>query len=222
MHAAWNENLFCVLPPAEYCCAGPGKCRIPVPRPPDFESLPWLEPAVRRAANRGVATNNIVKAAANAIPMDINNQFAAPEAFGVEPANVCTAPNMTRVAAPFGSPRTDDQAKILIIRSYKWPPAAGCNRSDGTPYPSPCGKPVCSFVSACSGNTISSGLVLYAAHCVDPADFLAGVFQALRDPAVGYPPNADPCKIVAMPHTLNTIWVSVALQASRENWSRPA
>ncbi|KAF6254689.1 hypothetical protein COO60DRAFT_1539251, partial [Scenedesmus sp. NREL 46B-D3] len=77
-------------------------------------------------------------------------------------------------------------------------------RPDGTPYPSPCGAPVCSGIGACSGNTISSGLVLMAAHCVAPADFLPGVLQALRANS-GYPANMDPCNIAAMPYTINDI-----------------
>ncbi|KAF6254687.1 hypothetical protein COO60DRAFT_1462569 [Scenedesmus sp. NREL 46B-D3] len=54
------------------------------------------------------------------------------------------------------------------------------------------------------GNTISSGLVLMAAHCVAPADFLPNVLAALRENS-GYPPNADPCNIAAMPYTINDI-----------------
>jgi hypothetical protein len=206
-----SQVCFVLCAAGEYCCAGPGRCRIPVPRPPAFEQLP----AVRC---RSARQSDIVKPAANPIFIDINNQVPSPE--GVTPSNVCPDPTMTRHAVPFGSARADGQAKMLMTRTYTWPPAGGCNRPDGTPSPSPCGAPgACTFTSSCSGNTISSGLVLFAAHCIAPADANAGFLEALRAPAIGYPQNADPCNIAALPYTLNSVWVRAALQPSR--WCQP-
>jgi hypothetical protein len=105
-----EKYVFYMLCPAgEYCCAGPGRCRIPVPRPPSFEQLP----AVRRSARQ----SGIVKPAPVTTPMEINNQVPGPE--GVTTSNVCPDPTMTRVAVPFGTPRADGQAKMLMQVSFR-------------------------------------------------------------------------------------------------------
>jgi hypothetical protein len=60
----------------------------------------------------------------------------------------------------------------------------------------------------CSGNTISSGIVLFAAHCMSPTDVRIQLLENLRANS-GYPENADPCNIgTTYTYVLNDIVVS--------------
>jgi hypothetical protein len=190
-----------------------------VPRPPSFEQLP----AVRRNARKGTPaeTEAVLKAAANFVLRDVNFYLpaidAATTASEVTPANVCLPPG-NRVAVPFGSPRADGQAKLFMTTTLTWPPAGGCNRPDGTPFPSPFANGAATSRSSgsCSGNTISSGVVLFAAHCMSPTDVRLQLLEDLRANS-GYPANADPCNIgTTYTYVLNDIVVSRQPEAAVE------
>jgi hypothetical protein len=189
-----------------------------VPRPPSFAQLPALRRARTTAASDFEA---VLKASANSIHKEIDSFVVSEDdtvtASGAKPVDVCPAPG-ARVFAPFGTPRTDGQAKVFMQRTLTWPPAAGCNRPDGTPYPSPFdgGAATVTFLGSCSGNTISDGLVLFAAHCMSPTDTREEVLGLLRRNS-GYPAGADPCNIgTTYSYVLNNIAVrSMTSQCGR-------
>jgi hypothetical protein len=92
----------------------------------------------------------------------------------VTPVNLC--PDAPRNPADPNAPLARAQAKILSLNSFTWPPPGAQPACSNffNPYRqfSGCSDTGCvNIVGMCSGNTISSGLVLLAAHCVDPKSF---------------------------------------------------
>jgi hypothetical protein len=162
------------------------QCHTPVPRPPSFEQLPRLP-----RSQQTIHVSSASESAQNAILVDTANRaklinLSKPpdansashdhlDAIGeVAPANLCPGAGR-RVRANPNTPQAQGQAQILTYIFFNlpppmprwWPPGIpdGC---DGYNAPYGCPAEGCSVYYACSGNTISSGLVLTAAHCMDP------------------------------------------------------
>lgn len=154
---------------AEYCCAGAGKCKIPVPKPLSFEELPALRRSATAAAAAAVERDWIpMDISAGTLQLPPNADVPAGRS-AANPANLCTDDAMQRKAAAAGTPKADGQGKVLVFTTFNWPPA---NAAPGAcTVNSPCGKATCSYTGSCSGNTLSNGLVLMAAHCIDPWDY---------------------------------------------------
>ncbi|WIA08000.1 hypothetical protein OEZ85_007471 [Tetradesmus obliquus] len=191
-------------PPTEYCCAGPGKCKTPVPRPLNFDQLPAAPTSARKGTWNEVQA--VIKQFSGRRARSINNRIHEdPSDVGVssltKPATICTALDMMRKKATPGTPKPDGQAKVLIRTSWKWPDAATCK------FDNPNGKCTdCGDVWMCSGNTLSNGLVLMAAHCMDPNNWRQDTLISLRANQK-YPADADPCGIATLPYTINDILV---------------
>lgn len=117
----------------------------------------------------------------------------------VTPENICSPPGDRTAVPGFSSSRAAGQAKVFIYHQFTWP--ANC------PYQDPYENGQTS--GTCSGNTLSNGLVLMAAHCVDYYYARKGLLAELRDPKNPnpYPPKADPCNIANIPVVVKGILV---------------
>ncbi|WIA30227.1 hypothetical protein OEZ86_000318 [Tetradesmus obliquus] len=192
-------------PPTEYCCAGAGKCKIPVPKPLSFEELPALRRSATAAAAAAVERDWIpTDISAGTLQLPPNADVPAGRS-AANPANLCTDDAMQRKAAAAGTPKADGQGKVLVFTTFNWPPA---NAAPGAcTVNSPCGKATCSYTGSCSGNTLSNGLVLMAAHCIDPWDYRRGRLEDLEKAPGGYDRTVDPCNVKALPYTVVKVLV---------------
>lgn len=99
-------------PVKEYCCAGKGKCRIPVPRPPSFEELPKSVQIARSSLSSEMRMHALT-AASSAPKRHVRNarniyhpsvDTAATAAAGVTTAGQVTPANLCPEPAPASVP----------------------------------------------------------------------------------------------------------------------
>lgn len=165
----------CCVCAAEYCCAGPGRCPIAVPRPPSFDNLPRPPRTARSGSLSEIPSTRAVGFITDMQQtVTVRNEDEVSASGLVTPVNLC--PNAPRSPADPNAPLARAQAKIISIYSFTWPPpnAQPACSNFFNPYRQNRGCSDSGCVNtggACSGNTISSGLVLLAAHCVDPKTF---------------------------------------------------
>lgn len=183
-----------------------------MPRPLNFEELPAAPANARKGdwAETLAIREEFHRVAARVGTRSINNRVATSPSDTflsrvVKPADICTAPNQMRVPAAPGTPKADGAAKILLRTVNTWPPPGGCAYAN----PDKCTN--CDEVFSCSGNTLSNGLVVMAAHCMDAEIARRDLVIKLRNIS-NYPEDADPCNIASLPVTLKDVLVRNHLQ----------
>ena len=201
-HQSWSKVLpflcflLCCFAGTTYCCSG--NCSIPVPRPPSFLELPPVPAVTDNGAPVIQGTQKEVEAiiAQQARPTTLNPFPMAPHDLGrkrKQPSALgfCTAGVRNPVAMP-GPVQAQGAVKLFVAKRFDSLPA-GCNFTL-PPYLERCTGPA-GCISECSGNTLSDGLILAAAHCFDYNYMRMRLRRMLRDIGYSNDINDDPCGI---------------------------
>lgn len=186
----------CPPPPPEepYCCAK--SCPTPVPKPPSFDKLPSIPTGPARGPSAADGSPEQLQALRDVIakskPIDIYPTLSKAESPPSDDRGFCSHGPRVPVKLP-GPPHAQGAAKLFITTRLAALPA-NCGWTIDTSQPQ---------TGACSGNTLSTGLILAAAHCFDANVVRLGLRASLQ----GYPTdiNNDPCGI----NTLNVQLVGV-------------
>jgi len=178
-----------------------------VPKPPSFTELTPAPTVTSTGAPVTKGTEKEIEAilAQQARPTTLNPFPMAPHDTGhkrKQPGALgfCTAGVRNPVTMP-GPVQAQGAVKLFVAKRFDPLPATATCNYTLPEYLQRCTGPA-GCISECSGNTLSDGLVLAAAHCFDYNFLRLRLRRMLRD--VGYPNDihVDPCGI-------NTIKVEI-------------